>query len=1119
MQLNSDQQRAVDIRRNAVVSAGAGSGKTTVLSRRYIRLVVSDHIPVSRTLALTFTRKAAAEMYQRIYEELSEYSHDPFVADQLARFDEAFIGTLDSFCGAIARDGCSAFGVAPGFAIDEQALRRECELLALQFLRSRISEPGLGALVQLTGFRRTWEALADLAREHVPVTREIDFSELLRAQQELLGEHLRETGNRVESALAAILDLDPSAAKCVALAHGVATKALEADPFATPRALPASDPAQAAAAAAAIEPAGRIQLRCGSSKKADVMVLKQVVEQLREDVPLYATALRTVATRPVQENLYEELTEFGTQVRRTKQQNGLLSYHDVLELAIAVLEADLELRGYYKQRYDAIMIDEFQDNNDQQKRLLYLLAEQGDRSVTPAPGADDLDPGKLFFVGDEKQSIYRFRGADVSVFRMLADDFGEDGAISLGSNYRSEPGLIRFFNVFFEAVFADASAPFEARFLPLAYRDPLPGLQPSVHLCRVTRREQGDETHLPDVDAQAFHIASTIRGIVDDETLLVGANGRAAGYSDIAILLKSSGNQIRLERMLRIFGIPYASQSVRSLFLEAPANDIYQALQLVLYPQDRVAYAGFLRSPLVGLSDEAIARILLENPDAGLFPQPAGLSAEDRRRRELARERRDELVGRSGGPITDLLRIIWYEWGYRYHLLRRDDYTVYLEYYDLLWELAFSFEERGLAAFLDEVRGQLGQNAKLDDIDLLPDGEEGVQIMTIHKSKGLEFPVVIAAYTENTGRNNNVSDAAYHWLGDLGPAFNTGFVPDGAVKEKAANFLYSVQAKQNELEEEAERKRLLYVAATRAESHLYFFGTDKDEKGSLNTLILPAFDRAETQLASDAEVVLTRDDLAPVEAGAEREARVSPASRTVASIAERYEALPLIERTIARTEFTATELNTLYAESLALPAELDLLTELRVDPLLDAHDLFAAFGTLCHLCIERAPHAGYSAPPVPAEIPEDQAVGSAIARVLTEAQQELFRVEAATLAANFLTSEFWRQQPASVHAEHEVPFLLQLIEGRPLLARGKIDLILENDDFVQVVDFKSDRHVDPLHYALQLELYRRAAAALFELPVSVALFDLRRGQLMPVDPPNTEEIDEFLRRAEIELTP
>ena len=1125
LNLNKDQRRAVTVDTNAVVSAGAGSGKTSVLTSRYIRLVVEKKIPVSRILALTFTRKAAAEMYERIYGALVAQRERAFVADQLARFDDAFIGTVDSFCGAVARDGCARYGVPPSFVIDEQALRSSGRLLSLQFLREHAGNPGLAAVIRLNGFERTWDALSVLATEHVGAAESPGFSSCLPRQEAAVVSALSGIENSISSGLSTILSLDSGAATCVAKAQEIADAVAAATPFLVSDGVVTDslrEPQVGEAAALSLEKLMAIKLTCGASKREEVLLLKEVVTELKELVPLCAAAFRTLAAMPVQRELFALLDRFGEQVRSLKQTSGLLSYHDVVRLAIRVLQDDQELRAYYKGRFDAIMIDEFQDNNEEQKQLLYLLAERSDRFSSPGPGAGDLDGTKLFFVGDEKQSIYRFRGADVSVFRTLAAELDEKAsAIALGCNYRSEPGLIRFFNTFFASVFAGASEPYEARFLPLEHRQATPDLVASVSLRRVLRRPQGEADTLEDADAQAYYIAAAIRDMVDGAKLPVGspADGlRPVGYRDIAILLKSSSNQIRLERMLRLFGIPYVSQSVRSLFLEAPANDIYQILQLALYPQDRVAYAGYLRSPLAGLSDNAIARLLLAEEPA-LFPEIPGLVPEDQRRLARARARWEEIRAATGRPITELLHIIWYRWGYRYHLLRREDYAVYLEYYDLLWELAHSFEERGLPAFLDEVRDHLGRNERLPDLDFLRADEDGVQIMTIHKSKGLEFPVVIAAYTENTGQNSTVTAAPFHWLGELGPAFNIGSVPEGAVKEKPANYLYAAGVQQSALEQAAELKRLLYVAATRAENHLIFFGTDKEDDGSLNALIMPAFATAEDQLASDAELSLSIQTLDPVEAGSEYAARFRPRSRTISDLAIGYGAGPVVARPIPREQISVTELNRLLVAGKEVTEPEDTYEPLPIDPVLDEYELAPAFGTLCHLCIEHAPPGGYQNPPLPSQIPEDPTVLAEVSRKLSPLLQQQFVQDAVTLANRFLHSQFWRTRGRELRVEHEVPFLLRPIKERRLLVRGKIDLILSDAKSVQVIDFKSDRRVDPDHYALQLFLYRSATEALYALPVSVSLFDLRAGVAVPVDTNDFQgEMDTFLRNVEIDLS-
>ncbi len=1140
MRFDSDQRAAITATGNAVVSAGAGSGKTSVLTRRYLRLVTEERLRVGEILALTFTRKAAAEMYERIYRELLEQTDDAFVREQLADFDSAVISTLDSFCSGIARNGCARFGVPTTFVIDERSLQEMAEQLALAFLSEHSDDPVVADLIRLNSFTSLWkDGLASLAVNHFSVADDRELASYLPEQNRfLVGEHARLAAS-LRRVLEAIAALDPDGPKCVRDAQAV-VDALDLD-----RTLPDPDEVEGDRSAAErvageLAAIDRMHKRCAGSKHPDVPLYTGYLSEAKDLAARLVVATHTLARWNDAERLTGLLERFRERVVSEKRRLALLSYHDVTRLAIRTLAEDTALRSFYKNRFRAIMIDEFQDNNDEQKELLYLVAERPGVTSTGVPPAAALDPGKLFFVGDEKQSIYRFRGADVAVFRTLAAELARPSAVTdgtaeapgaapgasapgvsgpetdlrLGANYRSEPGLIAFFNELFSRVFADAEHDYEARFEPLRSRDATAGVKPRVELWRLEQRESGDALHLDDTDAEAYHIASWIRTVVDGNALNVRADDgevRPAGYADVAILMRSSSNQIRLERMLRLFGIPYVSQAARSLFLEAPVNDIYQVLQLVTYPNDRVAYAGYLRSPLVGLSDQGIVRQLLH--EEHLLGEVAGHTPDDLGRLELARERYAELcVLADSRPITELLHTIWYEWGYRYHLLRREQYVPYLEYYDLFWELAHTFESEGLAAFVDEVRRHVGQNEKLDELEIIRGEAEGVHIMTIHKSKGLEFPVVIVANAGNRGRNDSVSAQPFYWSDTRGLAFNTGVLPPGSVREKAANYLYMHELEERKAQDRAELKRLLYVASTRAESHLVFSGVLRDDDRSLMGILSPAFDEARQALGDSDGLTVSVRDLEPVLVEEERQARRSEAHRDMGTLAAVYASTPVVDRAFPRVEWTATTLNA-AARGAAAGAQgssgarvaAPAASALAVDAVIEEHDLAALFGTYCHYCIEHGDGLPRSGAPDPSELPVSVRVPDRV----PPRDRETFYRDGADLARGFLSSETAVRLADAQSVDHEVAFLLdaraldpallaglETAEGErpvPRIVRGQIDLLAEFDDRVLVVDFKTDRELDPGHYRTQMAVYRAAAAALSGKPVDVELFDLRRA--------------------------
>ncbi|MCK4515393.1 MAG: UvrD-helicase domain-containing protein, partial [Spirochaetaceae bacterium] len=533
----------------------------------------------------TFTRKAAAEMHERIYGALGdavtdEAGGDEFVRKQLERFDSAVVSTLDSFCGSVARSGCTAFGVAPTFTVDEARLGEFCDDLALRFLLSRGcgnagGAPSVRSLVRLNQFGALWhDGFARLAKDHFLVSRELDLAGMTGAQREyLLGELVR-YGNQLKGTIDSIGALGGGEAKCIAngqlvtagldigiLTDGSIVSELRDANAGNP--LPGGIDRHVGELLSALDTLSAVKKTCGSSKKPEVVEFKAHVDNLHTCEAGLRELLLTLRSWHEMVGAAELADELQSIVTAGKRRSGILSYHDVTALAISVLASDLELRRYYKRRFKTIMIDEFQDNNDEQKELLYLLAERMDREGPGVPAPTDLDPGKLFFVGDEKQSIYRFRGADVSVFKSLSDELGGDrAAITLGSNYRSEPGLIRFFNAFFSRVFSEPEPAYEARFVPLGSRAPTPGLTPSVELWQLVGRDK-DPEFMEDNEAEAFHIARFIREAVDGGNLLVSddpaAEARPAQYGDFAILMRSTGNQMRVERMLRLMGIPYVA--------------------------------------------------------------------------------------------------------------------------------------------------------------------------------------------------------------------------------------------------------------------------------------------------------------------------------------------------------------------------------------------------------------------------------------------------------------------------------------------------------------------------------------------------------------------------------
>jgi ATP-dependent helicase/nuclease subunit A len=422
---------------NAVVAAGAGSGKTTVLAARYLHLLETgrmrsgERVHVRNILVLTFTRKAAAEMYSRIYGSLAEAvtASGPAATDGapgrddglarhlaacLADFSEAQISTFDSFAARIARSGSSRYGVAPDFAIDEEGARKSASELALSFILEHREEEALRDLVSALGLAGARdEVLAELAVRRMSISSPPDFAALHAAQGSALETMAAEAREGILAMRAAVLEY--------AGTKTTDTSARWLDAM-------GRDPGSAEPGFLAfLAPLESLRKPGSNSKDEASRFLSDAVPGIKKAVVAYRDIAATIAAHPGRLALYRRLDDFRLAWDEVRRAEKTLTFRDVATLALDTLKNDREVRRHYKELYRFAMIDEFQDDDELQKRILFLLAERGDRDSAGEPAPADLEEDKLFFVGDEKQSIYLFRGADVSVFRRLSGELAGPG--------------------------------------------------------------------------------------------------------------------------------------------------------------------------------------------------------------------------------------------------------------------------------------------------------------------------------------------------------------------------------------------------------------------------------------------------------------------------------------------------------------------------------------------------------------------------------------------------------------------------------------------------------------------------------------------------------------------
>lgn len=1100
IKLDEYQKKVVDCNTNAVVSAGAGSGKTTVLAARFLRLLKEERANVSEILTLTFTRKAAAEMYQRIYNLLLEEKTNRACIKAVEDFDKASISTLDSFCSKIARDCSYLFGIPPTFGTDEDAVKTLTEDAALNFVLTKSKENNyMQDFIYINGFENVWKNhFTEIGWSYLCIGSPKDFEKMYENQHKIICKELIKNANTCQEAVINIENIDIELKAILEAKQQI--KKIEnfqqkIKATIKPKIIK-EDLQQIKTLLSQI----KLSKSCGSSKKHEVIFYKEQVNNFNTASLSILEMIGTLENDDFIHAMFQLTRDFQTELFELKRSAALLGFSDVLSIAIAGLKEDKKLRKYYKNLYKYIMIDEFQDNNQLQKELLYLLAEKSELENDEIPGAKDINSSKLFFVGDEKQSIYRFRGADVSVFKQLSREIETAGGVSLSlnKNYRSEPELIDFFNNLFINVMKDDSKDFQASFQPLESRASKAKNNSVIKFLYKPYDDSLSEDYLGADEAEAHSIADFILTSIGKLKITDSkANTRYADFSDFAILYRSGANQKNYEQVFRAKGIPYNVQSVRSLFQEAPVNDIYNFLQICLYPEDKTASAAFLRSPFVNVSDLSLIQFMLSNKPIFYKGQDnCCITEKDIESYKAAKQLYTKIVPMMDKKnIAEIISYIWFTSGYRYLILHNSSFYSYLEHYDYLIEFAKKHDKKSssLATFLDSVRDNLGEYKKIDDLKILSYSTNGVKMMPIHQSKGLEFPIVIVANVGNRGRQDTQGSLPAYISQTAGLSFN--IVSPEDTSKKRNNYFYTKGKEDNKEKDEAELRRLLYVALTRAENHLVFSGVHGKNNRRTNNAMLNIFlsalgigpDENPLENSKLNGLIERIEDIKW-----EESIKIKKNLVNINKVKEAYNKAHILEYKKAINEYNATELNKLKIinnekNEISLPE-----INLEVEDIIQKDSREASFGTLCHNLIEKKIKNNLPIEDTKLNIRENF-------KEFNDKEWEKVFSEACKLSKKFFNSKLWGKYKKAENIESEMPFTSKyLIDEREVYVKGIIDLLIETDSHVHIIDFKSDRAINYGEYKLQMDIYIKATEEIFLKPVKCSLFYLRGGVEVPI---------------------
>jgi ATP-dependent helicase/nuclease subunit A len=829
---------AYEINKHISVTAGPGSGKTTVLVERYLHILRQHKYNIDQIVAITFTNRAANEMRERLRQELNEILRTVSAAERprwlnyKRTLDGAVITTIHGFCARLLREFPVEAHVDPQFLLlDEHRAAMLLESVVEEVLSQFISDGHIevSRLTLGVGRAKLAAALAQLYREArgqgvslndlagltaASHASEIDHAEVLKNIDEAMRNFMsipRTTPATRENYTNA-LALWPGFREALNQIPEHETLAEYCQQIELSRSI-------------------RPQKRGNLAEHVEALDLLLWGKEFSGRLP--QVCLDLFASRYALE-IVNLLNVIDQRLNEEKQKLSALDFDDLELRTIELLKNEAVLIRA-TERYRFFLVDEFQDTNGLQRELLeQLTLNQGRKAAN------------LFIVGDRKQSIYGFRGADVDVFREMTKALLEAGGEPrpLHANFRSQPPLIDFFNYLFKRLFEpadDVSSLSEEELAQLGYvahepseaKRELRDQGPLVELLIATRPPA--EHHDRDFrELDAIQLSNRIISLKREDPNL--------NYSDIALLFRAMTQVHVYESVFRRAGIPYQTVLGRGFYEREEITDLIQLLRFLDNRTDEIALAAVLRSPICGISDNALLALRSapslnggDSKSTGLLTRPLYRALRLHQDIQFINSQEHELLDRAADLISrlvsrrhhytieDLLRFAVNESEYRTVVAANFDGAQRLANVERLFTLAARFESSGNHLIRDFVRyveefEAIGSRESEGQID---EAANAVKLMTIHQAKGLEFPIVIIPELHRSRTPPEFSFALDRHRGV------TLKVPDGRGRTGAGCTFAEFEQRQT-WREQFENMRLLYVAATRAKDRLILSGATEE---------------------------------------------------------------------------------------------------------------------------------------------------------------------------------------------------------------------------------------------------------------------------------------------------
>ena len=785
IRLSEEQQQIVDdFGNNQFVSAGAGSGKTRVVIEGIISALESGAVSIDQVLAITFTEKAAGQMIKRARDRLT----DKGMLEERRQIEKAHISTIHSFCSSLIRANALALRLDPQFTVADEAHATLLKEKAFtRCLEGFLAEHG--------------DAGVEFYSEYDP-GRDGKLGEIIIE----LHDELRSRGQEKPDIDLPGVELEPATLEF----RDVLNEALTAFDDAGSGAVTSVKQPILLLLEALDEP----DIKCRLRLVLEANPAKRAIKEHVSEVHLARKQYMGLLCLDKRELLRELLVHFTREYTAVKRSAALLDFEDLQLQALKLLRSDGRLCERIASGFKVVVVDEFQDTNGLQNEIVGLLARDN-----------------VCFVGDENQSIYRFRHADVDLFREKRRQFAAAGrGRPLTVNYRSQPEILTFVNHVF-------------------------GADGMLGGSEYLRMESGAEE---DVNGDPLRVEAIIvdNGSLKDKRFPVGITRKAEaelvarrlhelfsadfGYEpgSCVILVRKRLDAGLFSEALDRYGVPNYLSIGNDYFRKLELGDALGLLRLLVNPFDDIALLSVLRSPLVGLDDDSLImlRKIAGSGSRGSGPPPLWPTvASERTREKLPGSQADKLKAFSeqyGGlrrcsrrqSLESTVReVIGYR-DYAAIAAAGGDGRTSLANLMKLIDLAVAYEEswgRDLPAFVDFLVHQQDKDVKEGEAPTEEEGSTSVQIMTIHAAKGLEFPIVVWGYMGGRA-NHSARDILVDKQGRIGfkyPALDTKKSADRKL------LFYDQIEDLDRRKDEEEGMRVGYVAMTRAEHHLILSGS------------------------------------------------------------------------------------------------------------------------------------------------------------------------------------------------------------------------------------------------------------------------------------------------------